>query len=204
MNQSTGQGQTTIYTEGKNVSKSSFCLPPFPFILYTGPVSKPMIVSSCKFMVLPLIKIQGFVLCCVVFHARRLKSPMLGMLLLATIGRSGGLYQLLVWQFGRGKEHGAGGLRQGGRVIETWGWGLFLLLPQVCRWKPRWQRPGDTCWEEKTRAHIKTRLSREPTLPPARDTEMLLLSGQLERRGVQLQVRCQVQMLLHKPTDAAF
>lgn len=38
----------------------------FPFILYIGPVSKPIIVSSCKFMVLPLIKIQGFALCCVV------------------------------------------------------------------------------------------------------------------------------------------
>lgn len=71
-----------------------FCLPPFPFILYIGPVSKPIIVSSCKFMV--SIEIQGFVLCCVVFRAPRLESPMLGMLLGATIGHSGGLYQLLV------------------------------------------------------------------------------------------------------------
>lgn len=128
---------------------------------------------------------------------------MLGMLLLATIGRSGALYQLLVWQFGQGKERGAGGLQQGGRVIETWGWGQFLLLLQVCRWKPRWQRPGDTCWEETSRAHVRARswLSWEPTLPPWRATQrLLLLSDRWERQGVQLQVR----YLLYKATDAAF
>lgn len=89
MNQSTGQGQTTIYTEEKNVSKSSFCLPPFPFILYIGPVSKPIAVSSRKFVVLPLIQIQGLVLFGAVFQA-------VGMLLWATIGRWGALYQPLV------------------------------------------------------------------------------------------------------------
>lgn len=95
MNQSTGQGQTTIYTEEKNVSESSFCLPPFPFILYIGPVSKAIIVSSCKFMVLPLIQIQGFALSGAAFRAAAGVSGA-GNAVLATIGRWGALYQPLV------------------------------------------------------------------------------------------------------------
>lgn len=93
MNQSTGQGQTTIYTEEKMLPNLLFVSHLF-LLLYIGPVSKPIIVSSCKFMVLPLIKIQGFALCC--FPRAAVEVSDVGNAVVATIGRSGGLYQLLV------------------------------------------------------------------------------------------------------------